>query len=165
MGGGVVGLRGKVSAQLRCSGHIRTVQGGFAVAPAVVAARKESLILDDGTGKGRPKLVLSKWKNLGSSRNRVEIRHAIARIESVVADVFEGRTMEGSASRRRHHVHHAARRAAKFSFSVVPNHLELLDQINVRNDNIGRSAYVRVDDAVDIAFLEPGHLRHEAQGR
>src|SRR5207302_11300859 len=114
---------------------------------AVVAARKESLILDDGARKSRSELVLSEWKNFGSSRDRVEIRHAVARIESVVAHVFEGRTMEVSASRCRHHVHHAARRAAKFRFGVMSNDLELLDQINVRNHNICRSAYVCVDDA------------------
>ena len=143
-----VGLQTKVAAQLRCSGNIRAVQGGFAVAPAVVTTRKEGLILDDGTGKGRSELVLSKWKNLGRSCDWVEIRHTIARIECIVTHVFEGRTMEGSASRRGNHVHDATCCATKFSFGVVPNHLELLDQINVRNHNICWSAYVCIDDAV-----------------
>ena len=148
MGRCVVGLRGKVSAQLCCRGHIRTVERSFAVAPAVVAAGKESLILDDGTRKGRSELVLAKWKNLGSSRNWVEIRYAVARIESVVADVFEGRAVERTSSGCRYHVHHTACRAAKLRFGVVSNDFELLDQIDVRDDNICRPAHVCVDYAV-----------------
>src|SRR6266568_5376859 len=46
------------------------------------------------------------------------------------------------------HVHHAAHGAAKLSLCILPDHLEFLDQIDVRNHNVGRSTNVRVNDPV-----------------
>ena len=138
----------EVSAHFRCGRHVREVERRFRVAPAVVPARKESLVLDEGTGKGRSKLIVPKWENLGGSGDWVEVRHAIARVESVVAHVFEGRTMERAASRRRHHVHYAASGATEFSLGVVPDDLEFLDQIDVGNYDVRGPANVCIDDAI-----------------
>ena len=56
--------------------------------------------------------------------------------------------MEAVASRFRDNVRHTASHAAEFGFGIVRNNLELLHQVNIRQDDICRAADIGIDDAV-----------------
>ena len=82
---------GEVSGDFGRRRHVGQRLAGLAVAPTVIPARKERLILDDRTGNDRAELVLAECR--GTSP--VHVLNRVAGIEEVVAHVFESRAVEG----------------------------------------------------------------------
>src|SRR5438132_535991 len=56
--------------------------------------------------------------------------------------------MEAVATGLGNHVHHATHGAAKLGLGILPDHLEFLDQIDVRDHDVGRPTDVGVNDSV-----------------
>ena len=56
--------------------------------------------------------------------------------------------MKAVAAGLRNHVHDATHCAAELSLGVLAHDLEFLDQIDVRDHDVGRSTNVGVDDPV-----------------
>ena len=92
---------------------------------ALVASEKEYFVLHNRTTDRTPELVHAQWKlRLAAGTLAVE---EIAGVQRVVPQEFEGRTVEGIASRLGHNADLASASGSEFGGVGVGFHAELLD--------------------------------------
>ena len=120
-------------------------------------------MLDNRSGYNSAKLVLAvRRSSLGyvtrlvassPGRRACAVGEAITGVEVVIAQEFEGGGMKAVTTGLGDHVHYAAGGAAKLSLGIVAHDLELLDEIDVGNHNVGRTADIGVDNSIVIVEL------------
>src|SRR5262249_6304381 len=110
---------------------------------------EKSFVLEYWARQRCSELVLMIWRGFVAEI----VVECIARVERVIANVFERCAVEGIAAGLRHHIHNTASRSSELGFSVVPDDLEFLNEIDVRQHDIRRTTNVGIDDSVkEIKF-------------
>src|SRR5690348_3222037 len=117
----------------------------LAVAPPIVSPVKEGFVLNDRPAKRSSKLVLPERKRFGGrSGEWIEVIQRVPSVKSIVAHILKRRAVKAVRSRLRHHVDHAARGSSVLGLRILPDNLELLNQIEVRHYHVCGTANIGV---------------------